>query len=86
MVCAGNGIRDAGAQAVAEKLGSVPGLTTLDLGSMQHAGAEGERADQGSWLRVGGGKCIVLEWGEGSGAVALRIMQLLVVLGSSGSK
>ena len=86
MVCAANEIGAAGAQAVAEELGSVPGLTTLSLDGMQHAGAEGERADQGSWLRVGGGKCIVFEWGEGSGAVALRIMQLLVVLRSSGSK
>ena len=65
MACAVNQIGFAGAQAVAEKLGSVPGLTTLNFGGVEHAGAEGERADQGCWPRVGGGKCMVRGVGGG---------------------
>ena len=38
LVCAGNRIGAEGAAAVADKLASVPGLTTLDIGCMQHVG------------------------------------------------
>ena len=42
MVCADNCIGDEGAAAVADKLASVPGLTTLGISGMQHVGGRRE--------------------------------------------
>ena len=69
MVCADNMIE----AAVAEKLGSVPSLTTLDLSGMQHAGAAGQKGPSGLLAESRRREVHGVGVGEGSGVVALRV-------------